>query len=201
MYRVGQLLGEPNRRQHERRRTRAPQEARPSLFMMTPPKPTPLKNRTTDTLEELHIAKIRIRELEAEVAKLRRQNALLYKSNEDRRDLVRKMVGEQSHNKQKLQEVLERLDEERESPPQRKSPQQERSRPQERRSPQSISPKSPPPTASMPFTPKSPGELTPVNNSPPSRPNFSFDPDDFSTILDDIDAVLGKANGGEARSE
>ena len=175
MYRVGQLLGEPNRRQHERRRTRAPQEARPSLFRMTPPKPTPLKNRTTDTLEELHIAKIRIRELEAEVAKLRRQNALLYKSNEDRRDLVRKMVGEQSHNKQKLQEVLERLDEERKALHKGKAHSRNEAV-RRKKEPQSIIQNLLP--ASMPFTPKSPGELKAVNNSP-RQANFSFDPDDF----------------------
>ena len=72
-----------------------------------------MKNKESETLEALHVAQLRIRELENDNTTLRRENAVLHKTVEHQNGLVRKLVTE-STNKQRLQAVLDRIDQERE---------------------------------------------------------------------------------------
>ena len=113
MYKKGQLLGTSRKHSSKIRRPSSNASEAHSFSPQNRSKPTPLKNKESETLEALHVAQLRIRELENDNTTLRRENAVLHKTVEHQNGLVRKLVTE-STNKQRLQAVLDRIDQERE---------------------------------------------------------------------------------------
>ena len=176
MNRIGQL--KTSRRSADNHRHAS---HRPVPIYKKPLTPTPLKNKATDVTERLHIANLQIRELKEENLLLRNENAILHKQVEHQSGLVRKLVID-SQSKQRLQAVLARMDQDR--PGDYTSPTSASNIGEER----------------LPFTPQEPP--TPSETSPdfrkigsplPSQPEFESS--DFSSVLDEIDAVIGKSGG------